>query len=191
MSETQYKNQSQLEFEWISQIVDGNASAFEKLFHVYCQPLINFAFRFVYDRAIAENIVQDVFVKVWKKRKQLNPNANIKYYLYTAVKNESLKYQRHNDVKQQYVKSIDQNEQLANPHEEDSNSKELGISINDAISQLPEKARIIFQMNRFDQLTYKEIAKIQKISVKTVETHMSRALKFLRKQLSHLISYIF
>ncbi len=115
----------------------------------------------------------------------------VKYYLFTAVKNESLKYQRHNEVKQQYVKSIDKNEQLANPHEEDSNSKELGLSINDAISQLPEKARIIFQMNRFDQLTYKEIAKIQKISVKTVETHMSKALKFLRKQLSHLISYIF
>ena len=191
MFNTNYKNQSKLEFEWVTKIVNGDASAFEKLFNVYCQLLINFSFRFVYDIGVAENIVQDVFVKVWKKRKQLNPNANIKYYLYTAVKNESLKYQRHNDVKQQYVKSIDQNEQLANLHEEDSNSKEIGLSINDAISQLPEKARIIFQMNRFDQLTYKEIAKIQNISIKTVETHMSRALKFLRKQLSHLISYIF
>lgn len=187
----EHKDQRQIEFEWVTKIIRGDPQAFEKLFNVYCQPMINFSLRYVYDVSAAENIVQDVFVKIWKNRRNLKPKANIKYYLFTAVKNESLKYKRLNKIKQQYVDSIWKEKQFTKSSDENSETKKLSLSINDAISKLPAKARIIFQMNRFDQLTYREIAKIQNISIKTVETHMSRALKFLRKQLSHLISNLF
>ena len=70
--------------------------------------------------------------------------------------------------------------------EDELRGKEVSVAFHRAIEALPEKCRLIFSMNRFDRLTYKEIAVIQSISVKTVETQMGRALKFLRHRLVHL-----
>ena len=75
-----------LEQAWVRKIREGNAQAFERLFSTYCGPLVHFAGRYVGDLAVAENIVQDVFVNVWNRREQLDPTAAIKAYLYTAVK---------------------------------------------------------------------------------------------------------
>ncbi len=185
-SENQLKNDKEL----TRKICKGDSTAFEKLFYQYCQNLINFAYRFAKDTQIAENIVQDVFLKIWQNREQLEPSKNIKIYLYTAVKNRALKLQRHIEVERHYTENIN-GTNFSTPTPEDKKiQNEIEESICQAITQLPEKAGIIFSMNRFDNLTYKEIAKIQNISIKTVETQMGRALKFLRNQLSHLISLL-
>ncbi len=176
-----------MESEWIEKIAKGDHVAFERLFTYYCQPLINFACRYVKNTDIAENIVQDIFVKIWQNRTQLDPSSDIKIYLYTAVKNQSYKYFRHLDVKRRATENLPFVQQSVKTPEDERNEKEIITAINKAIEKLPKKARIIFSMNRFDNLTYKEIAKIQNISVKTVETHMGRALKFLRDHLSHLL----
>jgi len=105
------------------------------------------------------------------------------------VKNRSLKHLRHIRVERSASENIRQIQQPSITQEIESQQKETAEMINEAIKKLPEKARIIFSMNKFDNLTYKEIAKIQNISVKTVETHMGRALKFLRDNLSHLLSF--
>ena len=73
-------------------------ASFEALFHAYCQDLIRFACRFTRDTPAAENIVQEVFLRVWRDRSRLAPAANVKAYLYAAVRNESLKYLRHAEV---------------------------------------------------------------------------------------------
>jgi RNA polymerase sigma-70 factor (ECF subfamily) len=179
--------QTQLDSEWIEKIARGDRIAFEKLFTFYCQPLINFARRYVKDTHIAENIAQDVFVKIWQNRSRLDPSSDIKIYLYTAVKNQSYNYFRHLDVKRRAVENLNLVQQSVKTPEDERNEKEIITTINKAIEKLPKKARIIFSMNRFDNLTYKEIARIQNISVKTVETHMGRALKSLRDQLAHLL----
>jgi RNA polymerase sigma-70 factor (ECF subfamily) len=178
---------SQHESEWVEKIRYGDAEAFEHLFKTHCKPLINFARRFVQDTQIAENIVQDVFLKIWSIRKELNPTLNIKSYLYTAVKNGALKQLRNEAVER---RGADRLQSLApdTPTPEDEwHEKEIAASVHEAMQELPEKCRIIFSMNRFDRLTYAEIADILNLSIKTVETQMGRALKFLRKRLSHFL----
>jgi RNA polymerase sigma-70 factor (ECF subfamily) len=177
----------QPESEWIEKIRDGETDAFEKLFYKYCQPLINFAFRYVQDTPIAENIVQNVFLKIWSSRTKLDSSLNIKTYLFTAVKNQALKHLRHVKVEKSSIVDLQLSVDPVKTPENAWKEKELIASVQQAIKELPEKCRIIFSMNRFDQLTYAEIANILKLSIKTVETQMGRALQFLRKRLSHFL----
>ena len=177
----------QNESEWVEKIRDGDAQAFEHLFKAYCQPLINFARRFVRDVQIAENIVQDVFLKIWTNRIKLNPSLNIKTYLFTAVRNQTLNHLRHAKMEKDSVADMQLITTPVKTPENGWKEKELATSIQQAINELPKKCQTIFLMNRFDQLTYQEIADILNLSIKTVETQMGRALKFLRKRLSHFI----
>ncbi|MFQ5605888.1 MAG: RNA polymerase sigma-70 factor [bacterium] len=173
--------------QWVAKIQSGDEAAFEKLFFEYCQPLIHFARRFVEDTTVAENLVQDVFLKVWENRSQLNPTLNIKSYLYTAVKNQALKQIKHHEVRRRGAEKLRLDVDSVVSPEETWCAKELEEAIQQGISELPEKCRIIFRMNRFDQLKYAEIAHIQNISIKTVEVQMGRALKFLRKRLADFV----
>ena len=179
--------QIQIDSQLVEKISKGNALAFKDLFKNSCQTLINFARRYVKDTQIAENIVQDVFVRIWQNRSQLDPSLNIKIYLYTMVKNHALKYIRHAGVLKRSESYLEQNQPAVKTPEEETQGRELAQAISEAIENLPEKERLIFSMNRFDYLTYKEIAEIQNISVKTVETYMGRALKFLRKRLVNFL----
>jgi RNA polymerase sigma-70 factor (ECF subfamily) len=165
----------------------GDIDVFEELFRVHFSPLLQFAFEYVNDVADAENIVQEVLYNVWKNRRYVNPQLNIKTYLFTAVKNQSLKYLKHQKVHHNFVVK-----QVSLHTDDDSPEKlllykELETAVQTVIDNLPDKCRMIFCMNRFDRLTYKEIATIQGISIKTVEKYMTRAFKILRRQLSHLI----
>ena len=176
----------QTESEWIRKIRRGDGEAFEHLFKRYCQSLIDFARRYVRDTSIAENLVQDVFLAVWAKRSQLDAALNIKTYLYTAVRNQALKHLKHSEVERRRVEDLGSITPSPKTPEDKQREKEVVVSVHQAIEALPEKCRLIFCMNRFDRLTYAEIAEIQDISVKTVETQMGRALKSLRNRLTHL-----
>ena len=179
--------QDQIESEWVRKIRTDDAAEFGRLFGVYCQPLIGFARRYVRDIPVAENVVQDVFLAVWSNRAQLNPSLKIKTYLYTAVKNQALKHLRHVDVERRGIEQLESAEASVRTPEDEWREKEVGTSIHRAIGELPERCRLIFSMNRFDRLTYAEIANIQDISIKTVETQMGRALRFLRSRLADLL----
>ena len=168
----------------VEKIIAGSADAFEKLFNTYCQPLIHFTYRCVQDMQIAENLVQEVFVRVWRRREQLDPSSNIKAYLYTAAKNEALKHLRHAKVVNNNTADVQRMRDSIKTPEKTLSENDLAAAVQQAIDELPEKSRLIFSMSKYDQLTYAEIAEIQNISVKTVETHMGRALKFLRQRLA-------
>ncbi len=184
MGETNLNNsQTSVEAEWTAEIMKSNADAFEKLFNFYCQPLLNFSRRYVLDKQIAENIVQDIFVKIWTNRSALDPGKSIKSYLFTSVKNESLKHLRHLDVEQRGAEKLITSAFNDNSPDINLNTAELEELVEKAIKELPEKCREIFAMSRFDNLKYSEIALILNISVKTVETQMGRALKKLRDRL--------
>ena len=99
MTEKRTNNeQTIIEAGWAQYIKKGDAGSFEKLFNLYCQSLINFSRRYVWDKQIAENIVQDIFVRVWTNRSNLDPSTRITSYLFTSVKHETLKHLRHLDV---------------------------------------------------------------------------------------------
>ncbi len=179
--------QIHIEAGWVQKIRASDGGAFEQLFRAYCQPLINFARRYVKDLAIAENVVQDIFLTVWSNRSQLDPSLSIKTYLFTAVKNQALKHLRHSDVERKSTEYLRLSEASPKTPEDEWREKEVAASLHQAIEGLPERCRLIFSMNRFDRLTYAEIAQVEEISIKTVETQMGRALKFLRTHLAHLL----
>ena len=184
MSDSNLNNsQALVDTEWTRQIIRGDAGSFGKLFNFYCQPLINFSRRYVLDKQVAENIVQDIFVKIWTNRTALDPGKSIKSYLFTSVKNESLKHLRHLDVEHRSAEKMIHSTFSESGPEQYLIQTELEEIIKKAIGELPEKCREIFKMNRFDNLKYSEIADILNISVKTVETQMGRALKKLRERL--------
>ena len=173
--------------ELIIKIREGDADAFKNLFDTYCQALIYFAWRYVKNTQIAENIVQDVFLKIWLNRTKLNPALKIKSYLYKAVKNQVMQHLRKAKLENQKG-SIQAFDSSTKSPEDILDEKEIALSVQRTISELPSQCRLIFTMSKYCNLTYSEIAEIQNISVKTVETHMGRALKFLRKRLANLHS---
>ena len=181
---------SKISTNLISDLKKGDQKAFKFIFDLLCSNLVYFSYNIVKDQSTAENIVQDVFLHIWEKRKSLNEDQNLKTYLYTIVKNRSLKYIRHQNVvhknepelKLIYSDKIEIDKKIE--------SEELSRQYEKAINKLPEKCREIFLLSRNYNLKYKEIAELLGISVKTVETQISRALKTLRDYLSHLITII-
>lgn len=161
---------------------------FEAVFRELFIPLCRFAYTFLKDQDISKEIVHDVFVRIWEKKDEIHLDTPLKSYLYTSVRNRSLNYLRDNS---KIVK-----EDISNYHDLTKDSmeqadilelQELEERINISLNNLPEKCAQVFRMNRFDGLRYKEISKKLNISVKTVETHMSKALKLLREDLKDLL----
>jgi RNA polymerase sigma-70 factor, ECF subfamily len=162
----------------------GNESAFEMIFKTYYQPLCRYAYSFLQDKEEAEEVVQASFITVWEKRTNIAIETSLKSYLYRMVRNSCLNVIKHEKVKQQHVahelavsevayESVSQKVQAA----------ELEIKITEAMKTLPEQCRLVFQLSRFEELKYQEIADQLQISVKTVENHMGKALKLMRVQL--------
>lgn len=140
-------------------------------------------FRIFPDWNVAEDIVQEVFLEVWKKRKELTIRTNFRSYLRRSVVNRTLNYIRDQ-------KLVFEDEEKASSVKSKSSSGldnlqtiELEQRIGLAIDSLPQKCRIIFGMNRFEEMSYAEIANKLEISVKTVENQISKALKILREKL--------
>ena len=179
------KTQTELESEWVKKVQESDAGAFKELFSVYCQPLVHFVYRLVGDVSIAENLVQDVFLKVWENRSGLDPSLNIKTYLYTAVKHRAFKHIKHIDVERRGAETLKRVNNRPRSPEVEWFEKERADHVRRAVEELPAKRKMIFCMSRYDHLTYAEIAHILNISIKTVETQMGRALKHLRNRLAY------
>jgi RNA polymerase sigma-70 factor (ECF subfamily) len=178
-------NDIQDERACIREIKKGSKEAFEALYRFYYPRLCQFAFRYVPAKQVAEDLVHNVFYKVWMNRENLKPQGAIKSYLYTAVRNQALNHLEKGKIRQQADdEAIIQLESTATGPSEELSNKELKKAITEALEQIPERRRHIFLMHREDELTYREIAEMLDISVKTVETQMSRSLKFLREKLA-------
>ncbi|MCK4663154.1 MAG: RNA polymerase sigma-70 factor [Bacteroidales bacterium] len=168
--------------EILKKIRFDDIKEFESLFRKYYSVLCFFAKRYVTDADIAEEIVQDMFYKLWEKRNKLKIKTSIKSYLFRAIYNNCLQYIRHKKIEDNYRKNININENINNPSEE-LKMKELYEIINKTLSALPERCSQIFKLSRFEGLKYHEIAQRLSISVKTVEANMGKALKQFRHSL--------
>lgn len=132
----------------------------------------------------AEELVQDMFFKLWQNRNQINVISSSKSYLFTSVKNSMLNKHKHEKVKQMYAADYRYtNKEESDDFEMDENREKIK-NIELAIAELPEKRREIFVKSKVEGKKYKEIADELQISVKTVENQMGEALKFLRNKLS-------
>jgi len=161
----------------------GDEKAIELLFNKYYKYLCACVYKLIKDSNTAEDIVQEVFMELWKKREKLNINISIKAYMRRASINKTL-----NHIRAKKVNFEDESELLIVPSggsssQENIEGMELKTHISKAIDQLPDKCRIIFAMSRYEEMTYKEIAASLDISVKTVENQISKALKLLKAEL--------
>lgn len=159
----------------------GDKSVFEEVYREYYIPLCFYSLKYVEKIEDAEEIVQNLFLKLWEKRKELEINSSLKAYLYRAIQNYALNYLSKKKTINKYVlhqewQSYDNSENGLQKLE----AEELSIILKHALLKLPEKRRRIFELSRFDGLKYGKIALRLAISVKTVETQMTKALKYLR-----------
>ena len=162
----------------------SNEREFEQLFKEHFKSLYSYAYTIVKDEAAAEEIVQNVFYKIWDKNKQPDIRTSVKAYLYKAVYHDSLNYLKHLRVRARYKSQVmHQHNDEGAPASGKVLLKELEEKLREAMNGLPEQCRTIFQMSRFDGLKYQEIASQLGISMKTVENQMGKALKLLRVKL--------
>ncbi len=178
------------ELDIIVKIRNSDEYAFRDLFKTHYQSLVRNARRYVHDAQIAEDIVGDVFLKIWEERSRLKITKSIKGYLFQMVRNQSLNYLKSKklELTDEFYLSISLQSNMTT--DEQVNINEITEHIQKAITELPARSRSVFTMHRYDNLKYSEIAEVLKITEGTVETHMVRALKFLRKRLAFLISVL-
>jgi RNA polymerase sigma-70 factor (ECF subfamily) len=179
------------EKELIVRLKNGDQTAFELLFHFYYPGLVMYSSQFTADRAEAEEIVQDFFVRFWQKHQQLVPAESLKGYFFSSVKNSSLNFLKHKKIEEKYLQEMSE---LSNHHlayEPDLYvSSELQEKIKSGIDQLPEKCREIFIMSRLRGMKNEEIALELHLSKRTVETQISNALKVLRVELKDYVGLL-
>ena len=168
----------------IEKLKAGDPEVFTEIFSVYYRDLVMFAFSFTHDMEDSEEIIQDVFVKLWEEHEKINITISIKSFLLKTIQNRCIDWHRHKKIVNSYSTYIIDNSPL---FEYDTDNyilrSELEGKIEKAIASLPEKFKEAFEMNRFEGLKYTEIATKLNVSVRTVEVRISKALELLRKSL--------
>lgn len=163
----------------------GNRQLFNQLFSDYYVNLCRFAYTYLKDNDDSEEIVQEVFITLWENRAKLVINTSIRSFLYTSVKNRSLNFIRNRNTRLSHEDEFAREQAAILSHITNfCEREELNHLIDEAITELPEQCRIIFEMNRNHELTYTDIAKQLIISPKTVENQIGIALKKLRIKLA-------
>src|SRR5260221_2011823 len=163
----------------------GVEGLFEQVFKSHFKSLHAYACTIMRDAMPAEEIVQNIFLKLWEKKEEITIKENVSVHLYRAVHNESLNYLRHRKVRSAY-QSYAMRQHKQTEQEKPAEKvvmKELEKKLEVALQELPEQCRTIFQLSRYEDLKYREIADRLRLSVKTIENQMGKALKLLRLKL--------
>jgi len=157
------------------------------LFRAFYQPLGNVIYRVVQDRAVAEDLLQDLFLKVWNNRGTLVITTTYKAYLYRAAMNMALHHlQKHK--RQVAWDDARVSEPSRNATTEHLDGEEAELAVAGALEALPPQCRAVFVMSREEGMSYRQIAEALNVAPKTVENQMGKALRLMRERLSDLLS---
>lgn len=170
------------DLELFSKLSRDDEKAFSELFRRYYSGLCLFAVQLLHDDEQSKELVQEVFVQLWEKRKQIRVHSSVKSYLFRAVKNQLINWANHQKVEQKYQEKI-LSENIEIHPSQYFMEVDLYRKIEASINALPAKRREIFKLSREKGLSYREIAEQLQISIKTVETQMGLALQQLREDL--------
>lgn len=186
------------EDQLLTRIKNNDKKAFEDIFRMYFPLLHEYAIFYVGSLQMAEDIVQDVFVKLWHTRKKISIYSTLKGYLFRIVHNRCIQYLRHCKIEQQH--QVLQQAKLEEANVMNRLFFESGLSklyeseiealVKNALNELPERTREIYDLSRRQYLTNKEIAKKINLTEKSVEYHISRALESLRKHLKDFLPFL-
>jgi len=173
-------------------LAQGDEQAFEQVFKANFKNLHAYATTILKNESAAEEMVQQVFYKIWEQRERLNIQSSLKAYLYRSVHNLCINHLTH-----QKVRATHQSYTMQHVSQQDEHTAarkvqqgELEKNIRKALNELPEQCRTIFQMSRFEELKYHEIATELGISIKTVENQMGKALRLMRLKLAEFLTFI-
>jgi len=163
----------------------GDEKALETIFRTHYPGLVGFVRRYVKTTEIAEELVQDLFLKIWSRRGSLGAIDSVKTYLFRAARNTALNHLRRRKLEHEWQEkeALASTEEQGQEGDEPVTESELAAAVRAAVDRLPPRCREVFMLSRDGGLTYGEIAKSLGISIKTVETQMGRALKALRESL--------
>lgn len=163
---------------------NGNVAAFDSLFKVYSPKLYGFALKYFKNELDAEELVQEVFVKVWENRLTLKSELSFKSYLFTIALNQIRKHFNKKATSLRYLESLQNEPEFAdNQTINDDNYETALVEINHIIERMPPRRREIFTKSKLEGKSSKEIAAELNISAGTVDNQVSEALRFIRTQL--------
>ncbi len=171
---------------WLEKLRNGEERALRALFDRYYGAIVRDIYRLIPDSDTCKDLVQEVFVELWRKKESLEIQVSIYAYLRRAAVNKALNHIKSN--KRYVFEEPDKQNQIKDSSAQDIAQKEhqgnLEDALHKAIETLPEKCRAVFALSRFEHLSHKEIAEKLGISVKTIENQITKAMKMLREALS-------
>ena len=174
------------EKELLTALSKGNQSAFDSLYLFYAPKVREFVFRLLKNPGEAEDVTQNIFLRVWEKRRELGGTRSLRSYLYTMARNAVFDIFSHSIVEDKYMQEHINDAPLSEKIE----TEELALLIAVAVDRMPEQRRRVFSLSRYEELSNKEIAERLNLSVKTVERHMTAALSQLRRLLTLLALFV-
>ncbi|RFS18177.1 RNA polymerase sigma factor [Emticicia sp. C21] len=163
----------------IMKVAEGDSTAFTKLYNHYKEPGIRFSMAIVKDEEEAENMLHEVFIKIWNRREQINPELNFNSYIFTCLRNLAFDYlkkmERSQTMQHQYLQMMEDD------HHRNSDTEEAKIVLlRNAMNSLPAKRKMILKLNVEDGKSYQEIAEMMRISKNTVKNQLVKAKQYLR-----------
>jgi RNA polymerase sigma-70 factor (family 1) len=171
------------DYTLVDNLRNGDLEAFDLIFKKYGDRLFGFALTYLKSREDTEELVQDVFLKIWENRKNLKKESSLKSYLFTIAYHNMCRLFREKQIHEKFTEEIlAQDNRIINPDEQLEYKSTLE-QVNRLIEKLPEKQRIIFLKSRKEGKSSKEIADEMNLAPGTVDNQISIAIKFLRKNL--------
>jgi len=171
------------------QLANNDRNSFKDIFRDYYQPLCHLSLHYLEDDDEAKGVVQEAFVRLWEIRHKLNTDSNLRNFLFTLVKNNCLNILKRRQIllkhheKIRWMEMHYQYESLVRMGDDYMEFDELRERIDRAIQNLPDHCRVVFELSRFEDLKNREIAEKLGVTQKTVEAHLTKALKLLRNDL--------
>jgi RNA polymerase sigma-70 factor (ECF subfamily) len=194
MAGASYRHHRQTRYPWSALTLDssgllqrlrqGDEAAFDSIFRAWYPGLVRAAESLVRSRAVAEEIVQDVMLELWKRRESLVEESSPQAYLYQATRNRSLNHIRHERIEKAGEPYAAREEATTSTAHSLVVEEEIDVALKRAVSGLPQRCREVFELSRVHGLKYAEIATVLGISIKTVEAQMGKALRILREELA-------
>ncbi|MGE5395862.1 MAG: RNA polymerase sigma factor [Candidatus Saccharibacteria bacterium] len=178
-----------IDHDLLARLQKGEMQAFDKVYELYCHKLFSFVLKIVKSEADADDIVQEVFVKIWESRHKLEDYHLLNSYIFTIAYNGSIDLLRKRISSHKYIEHLKKSSvgvQIPDSVDE-VEYKEFLNHVEKLISSLPERQKQVYLLHREQGLTYPEIADRLSISKNTVENHMGKALTSLRQKVSHAL----
>lgn len=180
------KNSQQFDAQLLARLKENNHKSYSILFQTYYKDLVLFAGSMIQDKSVCEDIVQNIFLKLWNERENLTIETSLKSYLIRATRNSCIDHIRHKKIVDNYAgEFLHVNNNYTT--EEYILHSDLYHHLQEAIAKLPEKPREAFILSRFKDMKYKDIAKMLNVAERTVEDRISKALSQLRVELKDFL----